>query len=49
MSEKATNDAAAFIRTISEREPVILNGQKMLFGKSISVTETEALKEGLLI
>ena len=48
MSEKATNDAAAFIRTISEKRARNTEWAEDAVRKSISVTETEALKEGVI-
>lgn len=44
MSEKATNDAAAFIRTIGEKRNRNVQWCEDAVRKSISVTETEALK-----
>jgi membrane-bound serine protease (ClpP class) len=44
MMEKATNDAAAFIRTISEKRKRNIEWAEDAVRKSISVTENEALK-----
>jgi membrane-bound serine protease (ClpP class) len=44
MMEKATNDAAAFIRTISEKRHRNVAWAEDAVRKSLSVTETEALK-----
>jgi membrane-bound serine protease (ClpP class) len=44
MSEKATNDAAAFIRSISEKRNRNVEWAEDAVRKSISITETEALK-----
>lgn len=43
MSQKATNDAAAFIRTISEKRHRNIQWAEDAVRKSLSVTETEAL------
>ncbi len=43
MSEKATNDAAAFIRTISEKRNRNIQWSEDAVRKSVSITETEAL------
>ena len=43
MNEKATNDAAAFIRTISEKRSRNIEWAEDAVRKSISITETEAL------
>jgi membrane-bound serine protease (ClpP class) len=45
MNEKATNDAAAFIRTISEKRSRNIKWAEDAVRKSFSITETEALKE----
>ncbi len=44
MMEKATNDAAAFIRTISEKRNRNINWGEDAVRKSLSITETEALE-----
>lgn len=44
MIEKATNDAAAFIRTISEKRARNVQWAEDAVRKSLSITETEALK-----
>jgi membrane-bound serine protease (ClpP class) len=44
MNEKATNDAAAFIRTISEKRARNVKWAEDAVRKSLSITETEALK-----
>jgi membrane-bound serine protease (ClpP class) len=44
MSEKATNDAAAFIRTIAEKRNRNLAWAEEAVRNSVSITETEALK-----
>jgi membrane-bound serine protease (ClpP class) len=44
MNEKATNDAAAFIRTISEKRARNIQWAEDAVRKSVSITETEALK-----
>ncbi|MDI6803702.1 MAG: nodulation protein NfeD [Bacteroidota bacterium] len=43
MNEKATNDAAAFIRTISEKRSRNIQWAEDAVRKSLSITETEAL------
>lgn len=48
MNEKATNDAAAFIRTISEKRRRNVAWAEDAVRKSISITETEALKKGVI-
>jgi membrane-bound serine protease (ClpP class) len=48
MNEKATNDAAAFIRTISEKRERNIRWAEDAVRKSLSITETEALKEGVI-
>jgi len=48
MLEKATNDAAAFIRTISEKRHRNIRWAEDAVRKSISITETEALKENVI-
>ena len=44
MMEKATNDAAAFIRTISEKRNRNIEWSEDAVRNSVSITETEALK-----
>lgn len=48
MMEKATNDAAAFIRTISEKRKRNVKWAEDAVRKSLSITETEALKERVI-
>lgn len=48
MSEKATNDAAAFIRTISEKRNRNIEWAEDAVRKSLSITETEALKQKVI-
>jgi membrane-bound serine protease (ClpP class) len=48
MTEKATNDAAAFIRTISEKRNRNVKWAEDAVRKSISITETEALRENVI-
>ncbi len=48
MNEKVTNDAAAFIRTISEKRGRNVRWAEDAVRKSLSITETEALKEGII-
>ena len=48
MNEKATNDAAAFIRTISEKRDRNIQWAEDAVRKSLSITETEALKEKVI-
>jgi len=48
MNEKATNDAAAFIRTISEKRHRNVRWAEEAVRKSISITETEALKDSVI-
>ncbi|HNR43180.1 MAG TPA: nodulation protein NfeD [Bacteroidales bacterium] len=48
MNEKATNDAAAFIRTISEKRERNIRWAEDAVRKSLSITESEALKEGVI-
>jgi membrane-bound serine protease (ClpP class) len=47
-NEKATNDAAAFIRTISEKRNRNVRWAEDAVRKSISITETEALKDTVI-
>ena len=48
MNEKATNDAAAFIRSISEKRHRNVRWAEEAVRKSISITETEALKDSVI-
>ena len=48
MNEKATNDAAAFIRTISEKRHRNVQWAEDAVRKSSSITETEALKDSVI-
>lgn len=48
MNEKATNDAAAFIRTISEKRHRNVRWAEDAVRKSIAITETEALKDSVV-
>jgi membrane-bound serine protease (ClpP class) len=48
MNEKATNDAAAFIRTISEKRHRNVHWAEDAVRKSIAITETEALKDSVI-
>jgi membrane-bound serine protease (ClpP class) len=48
MNEKATNDAAAFIRTISEKRKRNVQWAEEAVRKSISLTESEALKKNVI-
>ena len=48
MMEKSTNDAAAFIRTISEKRNRNIKWAEDAVRKSLSITETEALKEKII-
>ncbi len=48
MSGKVTNDAAAFIRTISEKRNRNIKWAEEAVRKSVSITETEALKERVI-
>ena len=48
MNEKATNDAAAFIRAISEKRHRNVRWAENAVRKSISITETEALKDSVI-
>jgi membrane-bound serine protease (ClpP class) len=48
MNEKATNDAAAFIRTISEKRERNVEWAEDAVRKSLSITESEALKERVI-
>ncbi|MCK5206366.1 MAG: nodulation protein NfeD, partial [Cyclobacteriaceae bacterium] len=48
MMEKTTNDAAAFIRTISEKRNRNVQWAEDAVRKSLSITENEALKENVI-
>jgi membrane-bound serine protease (ClpP class) len=48
MMEKATNDAAAFIRTISEKRNRNVEWAEDAVRKSLSITETEALEKKVI-
>lgn len=48
MNEKATNDAAAFIRTISEKRNRNVRWAEDAVRKSIALTETEALRDTVI-
>jgi membrane-bound serine protease (ClpP class) len=48
MSEKATNDAAAFIRSISEKRNRNVQWAEDAVRKSVSISENEALKIGVV-
>lgn len=48
MSEKATNDAAAYIRTLAERNKRNASWAENAVRKSISATETEALEDHII-
>lgn len=48
MSGKVTNDAAAFIRTISEKRKRNMQWAENAVRNSVSITETEALKEHVI-
>lgn len=48
MIEKVTNDAAAFIRTISEKRNRNVKWAEDAVRKSLSITESEALKENVI-
>jgi membrane-bound serine protease (ClpP class) len=48
MMEKATNDAAAFIRTISEKRHRNVKWAEEAVRKSLSITETEALRDSVV-
>jgi membrane-bound serine protease (ClpP class) len=48
MNEKVTNDAAAFIRSISEKRKRNIQWAEDAVRKSVSITETEALKENVI-
>lgn len=48
MSEKTTNDAAAFIRSISEKRKRNVQWSEDAVRKSVSITETEALQMNVI-
>ncbi len=48
MNEKATNDAAAFIRTIAEKRSRNLEWAEDAVRSSISITESEAMAENII-
>jgi membrane-bound serine protease (ClpP class) len=48
MSEKVTNDAAAFIRSISEKRKRNVAWAEDAVRKSVSITETEALRDSVI-
>ncbi len=48
MTEKVTNDAAAFIRSISEKRKRNVKWAEDAVRNSISITETEALKDSVI-
>ena len=48
MMEKATNDAAAFVRTIAEKRHRNIKWAEEAVRHSLSITETEALKAGVI-
>ncbi|HEY5614771.1 MAG TPA: nodulation protein NfeD [Bacteroidota bacterium] len=48
MTEKATNDAAAFIRSIAEKRKRNLQWAEEAVRKSISITENEALQQNVV-
>ena len=48
MGEKATNDAAAFVRTIAEKRKRNLTWAEEAVRKSVSITETEALSKNVI-
>ncbi|MGC8897614.1 MAG: NfeD family protein [Bacteroidota bacterium] len=48
MMQKATNDAAAFVRTIAERRHRNVRWAEEAVRKSLSITETEALKKNVI-
>jgi len=48
MNQKATNDAAAFIRTISEKRHRNVCWAEDAVRRSISITETEALRDSVI-
>ncbi len=48
MSEKVTNDAAAFIRSISEKRKRNVKWSEDAVRNSVSITETEALRDSVI-
>jgi membrane-bound serine protease (ClpP class) len=48
MNDKATNDAAAFIRTIAEKRKRNTEWPEEAVRKSVSITETEALQKNII-
>ena len=48
MSEKITNDAAAFIRTIAEKRKRNVEWAEEAVRKSVSITEIEALQKNVV-
>jgi membrane-bound serine protease (ClpP class) len=48
MNEKATNDAAAFIRSISEKRHRNVQWAEEAVRKSLSITESEALRDSVI-
>jgi membrane-bound serine protease (ClpP class) len=48
MNEKATNDAAAFIRTIADKRKRNLEWAEAAVRNSVSITETEAIKNNVI-
>ena len=48
MNEKATNDAAAFIRSISEKRHRNIHWAEDAVRRSIAITETEALRDSVV-
>jgi len=48
MMDKATNDAAAFIRTIAEKRNRNIDWAEKAVRQSLSLTETEAVKENVI-
>jgi membrane-bound serine protease (ClpP class) len=48
MNEKATNDAAAFIKTISEKRHRNVRWAEDAVRRSVSITETEALRDSVV-
>jgi membrane-bound serine protease (ClpP class) len=48
MMEKTTNDAAAFVRTIAEKRHRNIKWAEEAVRRSLSITETEALKTGVI-
>ncbi len=48
MNEKATNDAAAFIKSISEKRSRNIKWAEDAVRKSLSITETEAMQGNVI-